>query len=149
MPEFLQTTVDKFTFAVATDRRYSPDGVWLQDIGQGRVRVGVTDFVQQHSGDVAFATVKAAGTTLAPGDDFAELETVKVNLALPLPLAGTILEINRALETNPEVVNQDPYEQGWLAIVEVPGWPEGGAALLDPRAYLAVMLSQVNQELSQ
>ena len=59
MPEYLETTFDKFTFKVAADRSYCPDGIWLQDLGEGRVRVGVTDFVQQHSGDVAFASVKA------------------------------------------------------------------------------------------
>jgi len=149
MPEYLETTLDKFTFRVATDRRYSSDGIWLLDLGGGRLRAGVTDFVQQHSGDVAFATVRAAGTTIAAGDEFADLETVKVNLGLPLPIAGTIVEINPALEASPEVVNQDPYGDGWLAVVQAPGWEEARDGLLDPRAYLSVMQSQVAQELNQ
>ena len=118
MPEYLQTTIDKFTFTVATDRSYAPDGIWLEDLGDGRVRVGVTDFLQQHSGDLAFASVKAAGTTVAAGDEFAALETVKVNLSLPLPIAGAIVEVNPALDANPEVVNQNPYEDGWLAVIQ-------------------------------
>ena len=61
MPDYLETTVDKFTFKVATDRLYTAEGVWAQGDG-GRVRVGVTDYVQQRSGDVAFAEVKPAGT---------------------------------------------------------------------------------------
>lgn len=149
MPEYLQTTIDKFTFRVATDRRYSSDGVWIQEIAGGRARVGVTDFVQQHSGDVAFATVKAAGTGLAAGDEFAELETVKINISLPLPFAGTIVEVNAALETTPEVVNQDPYTDGWLAVVQVRGFEDTRGALLDPPGYLAVMQSQVDRELNQ
>lgn len=149
MPEYLQTTIDKFTFKVATDRRYSPDGIWLEDLGDGGVRVGVTDFVQQHSGDVAFASVNAPGTTVAAGDEFAALETVKVNLSLPLPVGGTIVEVNAALDTTPEVVNQAPYGDGWLAVVQVPGWEEDRVGLLDPPAYLAVMQSQVEQELNQ
>lgn len=149
MPEYLQTTIDKFTFAVATDRHYDPDGVWLEDLGDGRVRVGVTDFVQQHSGDVAFASVKATGTRLAVGDEFAMLETVKVNLSLPLPIAGTIVEVNPALDTNPEVVNQHPYGDGWLAVVQATAWEEDRAGLLGPQAYFAVMQSQVEQELNQ
>ena len=149
MPEYLQTTIDKFTFKVATDRSYSPDGIWLQDLGAGRVRVGVTDFVQQHSGDVAFASVKATGTTVAAGEEFADVETVKVNLSLPLPVSGTIVEVNPALDTNPEVVNQHPYGDGWLAVVEVVGWEADRVGLLDPPAYLSVMQSQVEQELNQ
>ena len=149
MPEYLETTVDKFTFKVATDRHYSPDGVWMQETGEGRIRVGVTDFVQQHSGDVAFASVKPAGTTLARGDAFADLETVKVNIALSSPVAGTIVEVNPSLDANPEAVNQTPYGEGWLAVIQVPNWEADRAGLLDPPAYLAVMQSQAEQELNQ
>jgi glycine cleavage system H protein len=149
MSEYLQTTIDKFTFTVATDRRYSPDGIWLQDIGDGRIRVGVTDFVQQHSGDVAFASVKPMGTPLAAGDEFADLETVKVNLALPLPVAGTIVEANPALDTNPELVNQHPYGDGWLAVIQAAAWETEGSSLLDPEAYLALVQGQAEQELNQ
>ena len=123
MLDYLQTTIDKFTFRVAADRLYSTDGVWVQEIPGGRLRVGVTDFVQQHSGDVAFATVKATGTAVAAGDEFVELETVKANVALPLPLAATVVEVNPALERSPEIVNQAPYEEGWLAVV-VPAAPQ-------------------------
>jgi len=147
MPDCLETTIDKFTFRVATDRNYSPDGVWMHDLGGGRIRVGVTDFVQQHSGDVAFATVKAPGTTIAVGDEFAELETVKANVGLPLPFAGAIVRVNPSLEATPEVVNQDPYGAGWLAEVLATSWQEALRGQLDPPAYLAVMQSQVDQEL--
>ena len=61
MTEFLETTVDKFTFKVATDRYYSSEGFWAQDDGN-RIRIGLTDFLQQRSGDVAFAEVKPVGT---------------------------------------------------------------------------------------
>ncbi len=149
MPEYLQTTIDKFIFKVATDRAYSPDGVWLQELNGGRVRVGVSDFVQQHSGDVAFVSVKPAGTALAPGAEFAELETVKINLALPLPIRGTIVEVNPALDTTAEVVNSDPYEEGWLAVVQPAAWDKDRVTLLDPRAYLSIVQAQAEQELNQ
>ncbi len=149
MSEYLETTIDKFIFRVPTDRLYSPDGVWLLDLGANRIRVGVTDFVQQHSGDVAFASVKQAGPTLRAGDEFAELETVKVNVSLPLPIPGTIVDVNPALETNPEVVNQSPYADGWLAVIQSTDWEKDRAELLNPAAYLAVMRSQVDEELNQ
>ncbi len=150
MSEYLETRADKFTFRVAIGRYYSPEGVWVlwvQPEMTNRVRVGLTDFLQQHSGDVAFLSVKAPGTRLKAGDELAELETVKVNLSVHTPVGGTILEVNKALELTPEVVNQDPYGNGWLAVIESVSWETDRAKLLDARAYLSVMQAQVEQEL--
>lgn len=152
MPEYLQTTADKFTFRVATDRLYSPEGLWVLSIQPetaNRVRVGFTDFMQQHNGDVAFLSVKAPGTKVQAGDELAELETVKVNLSVPTPVGGAVLEVNKALELTPEVVNKDPYGDGWLAVIETTDWEADRAKLLDARAYLSVMQSQVEQELEK
>ncbi len=150
MAEYLQTTIDKFTFRVATDRLYTSDGVWvLAEPSQGahRVRIGVTDYLQQHNGDVAFANVKPQGTTLKTGDDCAELETMKVNVDLPSPVSGKIVAVNKALELTPEVINQDPYDKGWLAAIEASDWDAERSKLLDAPSYLAVMQSQAEQEL--
>jgi glycine cleavage system H protein len=146
MPEYLEATFDKFTFRVATDRLYSPEGVWVQAQADGRVRIGVTDFLQQHSGDVAFVSVKAPGTKVAVGDEFAEMETIKMNQSLTTPVAGAVAEVNPALEPSPEIVNQDPYGQGWLALIEPVTWATEKARLLDAQAYFAIMRSQVEQE---
>lgn len=148
MAELLEITADKFTFRVAADRLYSPEGVWVRpESGGARVRVGLTDFMQQHGGDVAFLSVKPAGTSLQAGDELAELETVKVNLGVQLPVAGTVVEVNAALELTPEVVNEDPYGEGWLAVIEPASWEPDRAKLLDARAYLEVVRSRVEQEL--
>ncbi len=146
MPEYLEATFDKFTFRVATDRLYSPEGVWFQAQLDGRVRVGVSDFLQQHSGDVAFMNVKPPGTKLAAGDEFAEMETMKMNQGLTTPVAGTLAEVNRALDATPEIVNQDPFEKGWLALLAPESWDTAKAKLLDPQAYFTVMQAQVEQE---
>ncbi len=150
MPQYIETTVDKFTFRVATDRLYTPGGVWVfwvQPQQGNRFRIGLADYLQQHSGDIAFVTVKPPETKLAVGDDFAEIETVKVLLILPSPISGTVVEVNAALEETPEVVNKDPYDKGWLAVVEATNWEAERAALLDPRAYFSAMQSQIEQEL--
>ena len=98
MPKYLEMTADKFTFRVATDRLYSPEGVWiLPEPDSTRVRVGLADYLQQHNGDVAFANVKPAGTKLAAGDQFAEIETIKAMVDLHAPVSGTIVEVNAAL----------------------------------------------------
>jgi glycine cleavage system H protein len=150
MPQYLETTVDKFTFRVATDRLYTEDGLWIlppQLQGRRRVRIGVTDFLQQHSGDVAFVHVKPEGTNLSAGDEFAALETMKVDISLISPVGGTVIEVNKLLEPTPELVNQDPYDRGWLAAIEAADWQVDSAKLLDAPAYLKVMRSQAEQEL--
>ncbi len=150
MPEYLETTADKFTFKVATDRLYAAEGLWIfwiQPQGDKRVRIGLTDYLQQHSGDMAFVAVKPVGTRLAVGDDFAEVETIKANVSLPSPVGGKVVEVNPVLKKNPEIVNQDPYDKGWLGTVETDNWERDRVQLLDPPAYLAVMRSQVDQEL--
>ncbi len=146
MPEYLESRADKFTFRVATDRVYTPEGVWALPESPTRVRLGFTDFLQQRSGDVAAITVRPTGTRLEAGDGLAELETVKVTQEASSPVSGTVMEVNAALERAPEVVNEDPYGQGWLALVEAPAWEAERGRLLDARAYQAVMESQIEQE---
>jgi glycine cleavage system H protein len=116
-------------------------------VGPGRVRVGITDFLQQHSGDAAFIRVKPAGTALKVGEDLAELETIKVNLALAAPASGTVSTVNKELDLSPELANQKPYDEGWLAELETSAWETERAALLGPEAYFAHMKLQAEAEL--
>ena len=145
MSEFLETTVDKFTFKVATDRFYTSEGVWAKE-EDGRVRIGLSDFVQQRSGDVAFADVKPVGTTLAAGDEVASIETIKVNITYTSPVNGKIIEVNPKMNDAPEAINQDPYGNGWLAVMEVTNWDEEKTKLLDPQAYFEIMKGQAEEE---
>ena len=147
MPEYLETTIDKFTFRVATDRSYTADGVWVQPLEGNRLRVGVTDYLQQHSGDVAFVVARPRGTRLMVEEEFAALETIKVNLSLPSPVTGTVAEVNQALDAAPERVNQDPYGEGWVAVIEPANWDMDAGRLLDPDGYFAIMRAQVAEEL--
>lgn len=148
MPEFIETTVDKFTFRVAADRFYSRSGLWVLpfDDQQDRIRVGVSDYLQQHNGDMAFVSVKPIGTALVLGADLAELETVKMTFAVPSPISGRVIQINESLATAPEIVNQDPYDQGWLVVIDAASWSTERARLLDARAYLSVMQAEAEQE---
>jgi glycine cleavage system H protein len=145
MPDFLETTVDKFIFRVATDRHYTPDGAWAMPDG-GRIRVGVSDFLQQRNGDVAFVETRRVGTSIAVGDEAALIETIKANVEVPSPVAGEVAEVNPALAAAPEVVNQDPYGEGWLVAVEAFDWPADRAALLEPQAYFELMRRQAEEE---
>ena len=145
VPDFLEFTIDKFTFQVATDRWYDAAGIWVRPEGNN-VCVGLSDFLQQRSGDVAFAEVKPAGTHLAQDDDIAVIETIKVDISLGSPVNGTVVEVNPAMETTPEVINQDPYGEGWLALMEATDWETDRAHLLDPRAYFERIKKQAEEE---
>jgi glycine cleavage system H protein len=147
MSEFLEVTVDKFTFKVPADRLYHRDGLWVQPLAGARVRLGLTDYLQQRNGDLAFASIKPIGTQVGAGGEVAEIETIKVNLSLGAPVSGTVVEINPALELSPEVVNRDPYGEGWLAVLETTHLEAERGALLDGPAYFAFMKDQVEQEL--
>jgi glycine cleavage system H protein len=146
MPEeMLELTVDKFTFRVPKGLYYSEAGVWLKLEGN-TARLGLSDFAQQRSGDAAFAEVKPAGTALKPGDEFAAIETIKVDIGLPSPVSGAIVEVNPALEDAPERINEDPYGQGWLARVELAAWEADKGRLLDVDAYYALIKVQAEEE---
>jgi glycine cleavage system H protein len=148
MPDFLETLVDKFTFKVATDRFYNREGVWVKPEG-GRVRIGLSDFLQQRSGDVAFAEVKPQYTALTSGEEVAVIETIKVNISLTSPVSGKVVEVNPAMEMAPEAINQDPYGVGWLAVIEATDWETDRARLLDAQAYFAQMKVEAENEVKR
>jgi glycine cleavage system H protein len=148
MSEFLETTVNRFTFRVATDRLYSAEGVWAKMEGD-LVRVGLSDFVQQRSGDMAFAEVKQVGTRMAYGDEIAAIETIKVNISLSSPIAGEVVEVNPSMASAPEAINQDPFGTGWLARVKAADWEKDRLRLLDAQAYLAEIKLEAEQEVKR
>lgn len=145
MPEFLETTVAKFTFKVATDRLYTDSHLWVK-WEEGLVRLGLSDYLQQTSGDVAFAEPQAEGIVLTPGDELATLETMKTNLSIPSPVSGTIKAANPRLEDEPELVNEAPYDEGWLVLVETSAWDTDKVELLDAHAYFALMTAEAEKE---
>jgi glycine cleavage system H protein len=148
MSEFLETKVDKFTFKVDTDCLYNSEGIWAKAEGN-RIRIGLSDFLQQHSGDVAFAEVKAVGTEVSHGDEIATIETIKVNISLTSPVTGKVVEVNSAMSSAPEAINQDPYGAGWLAVVETTDWSADKARLLDPQTYFTKMKREAEQEVKK
>jgi glycine cleavage system H protein len=142
--EFFQVTVDKFVFRVARDCRYNDADVWAKRVGD-RVRVGLTDFLQQKSGDIGFVTPKPIGTPVGRNDEIAAIETIKVDLIVSAPLAGKIGAVNADLAEHPEWVNSDPYGAGWLVEIEPNAWAEFDA-LLDAETYLPQMQARAELE---
>jgi glycine cleavage system H protein len=144
----LELRVDKFTFHVPKGLYYNDVGVWVRQ--EGSVAwLGLSDFAQQRSGDVAFAEVKPVGTALGPGDELASVETIKVNVSLPSPVTGAIVETNSALQDAPELINQDPYGKGWLAVVKLTDWENDRARLMSADAYYAAIKKQAEEEVGE
>ncbi len=148
MTEYLEYKIDKFIFRIAKDRLYTDEGLWVKPENDV-LRIGISDYLQQRSGDVAFAEVKPEGTVLVAGDEIAVIETIKVNISLVSPTAGKVIETNAILEATPEAINQDPYGSGWLAVIKTEAVERRSAHLLDPQAYFSKIKRDAEQELDQ
>ena len=143
--EILELVVDKFRFRFPADLFYSDAGVWVGFEGT-RARVGLSDFTQQRNGDVAFAEPKEVGTMVKTGDEVAVVETIKINLSLPSPVAGKVVDTNGDLLNSPELVNQDPYGKGWLAVLEVEDGAAARSALMMAAEFMAQAKVQAEAE---
>ncbi|MEI7787119.1 MAG: glycine cleavage system protein GcvH [Chlorobiaceae bacterium] len=119
---------------IPEDLRYTKDHEWIKLLEDGSTAlVGITDFAQSELGDIVFVELKSAGTKLKEHEVFGTVEAVKTVADLFAPVAGEILEVNTQLD-NAEIVNQDPYSNGWLVRIKVEN-PEEVNALLDATAY--------------
>ncbi|TLU88033.1 MAG: glycine cleavage system protein GcvH [Chlorobium sp.] len=119
---------------IPEDLRYTKDHEWIKLLEDGSTAlVGITDFAQSELGDIVFVELKAVGTTLKEHEVFGTVEAVKTVADLFAPVAGEIIALNAELD-NAEVVNQDPYNAGWLAKIKVAD-PAAVQALLDAAAY--------------
>ena len=104
--------------SIPKDLRYTQDHEWAR-LEDGRVRVGITDFAQDALGDVVFVQLPELGATLDAGGSLGEVESTKAVSELYTPVAGTVVEVNKALEQDPALVNRDPYGKGWMVKVKV------------------------------
>jgi len=102
---------------VPTDFRYTQEHEWAKKEGEG-IRVGITAFAQEQLGDVVFVELPKVGAKVAQRQSFGVVESVKAVSDLFAPVSGEVLEVNGALPTAPETVNQDPYGKGWMIVVK-------------------------------
>lgn len=139
-------SADKFVFRVRKDLLYSSDDVWVKPEPDGAMRVGLTDFAQRRSGDVVFAEASPAGTKMERGGPLGSYETIKVVQDILSPVAGTVVEVNPLLNSRPEVINSDPYGEGWISVIR----PEQGTGgLLSAEEYFEQMKTKVGNELKK
>ena len=120
--------------------RYSKDHEWVGVDGD-RGRVGITDYAQNQLGDVVFLELPEVGRTLAPGEQFGTVESVKAVSELYSPVAGEVVEINSELTSKPELINEDPYGAAWIMVVRITD-PATVEALMDPQDYQTFVESE-------
>ncbi|MFC4737072.1 glycine cleavage system protein GcvH [Bacillus daqingensis] len=100
------------------DYKYSEEHEWVKE-EDGKVRIGITDFAQSELGDIVFVELPEVGDELKADEPFGSVESVKTVSELYAPVSGKVVEINEELEDSPELVNESPYEQAWMVVVEV------------------------------
>lgn len=116
------------------DLRYTSEHEWVKMTDGNIAIVGITDFAQSELGDIVFVEIETVGQTFSANEIFGTVEAVKTVSDLFLPIGGKILEVNPALQNAPELVNNDPYGEGWMIKMEVSNVAEF-EALMDSTAY--------------
>lgn len=119
--------------SVPKDLRYTKDHEWVR-LEDGKVRVGITDHAQKSLGDIVYVELPPPGKTVTKGERIATVESVKAVGEVFAPLSGKVVEVNDAVSQSPDLLNKDPYGQGWLFVLEFPDSQEL-ASLLSPEDY--------------
>lgn len=102
-----------------TDLKYTKEHEWIRDNGDGTATVGITDFAQGELGDIVFVEIEPEGFEFEQDEVFGTVEAVKTVSELFAPIAGEIIETNEKLEMEPELVNDDPYGDGWMVKISI------------------------------
>jgi glycine cleavage system H protein len=142
---FEEYTYDKFIFKVKSEIFYHKDGCWVEKTDNAAT-IGVTDFFQTLNGDVASISLFAAGIKIKQDEPFGDLETMKVSFELTAPISGEILELNKDLDSSPELINLEHYGNGWLLKVRLDDFEKDKINLMDSKAYFGFMKTKVAEE---
>ncbi|AFM17513.1 glycine cleavage system H protein [Mycolicibacterium chubuense NBB4] len=124
---------------IPADLSYTAEHEWVQRTGDDTVRVGITDYAQSALGDVVFVQLPDVGSEVTSGESFGEVESTKSVSDLYAPITAKVIAVNGDLEANPQLVNSDPYGEGWLVELRADGesLQAGLSELLDVEAYRA------------
>jgi glycine cleavage system H protein len=121
---------------IPAELRYSSDHEWVRIEGT-TATIGITEYAQDALGDVVFVEMPDPGLAVAAGESFSEVESTKSVSDIYAPITGSIAEVNEALESQPELLNSDPYGAGWICRIEISD-PSEVAGLMDAEAYRAL-----------
>lgn len=119
---------------IPSDLKYAKSHEWLKAAADGTALVGITDYAQNSLGDITFVQLPKVGAVLKAGETFGVVESVKAASDVYSPVTGTVLEVNKALDANPEKVNASPYADGWMLKLKIAN-PSDIRDLLSPEDY--------------
>ena len=142
--EFLEATVDKFILRVKRGLKYSREHVWVNVDEQG-FSLGITDYAQRKDGDIVFLELLPIEGVVEAGSPIALYETIKAALEVPAPFDCEVVEFNQTLRERPELMNEDPYGDGWVARV-APTNRGDQEALLSPEEYFELMKEEAGAQ---
>jgi glycine cleavage system H protein len=145
--EVLEFRYDKFILRVPGGLWYAGYDTWARVEGD-EATVGITDFLQTKLGDVVFVAPDP-GSSFEQDDVFATLESSKSAVDLTIPVSGLVVAFNAALEDRPELINQDPYGEGWIVRVRLTDWDADQSMLLSPEAYFRMVQGRAVDALSR
>lgn len=131
-------------YLVKADRYYTKDHEWALVKGN-RVWVGITDYAQKELGDIVYVDLPSVGEEFEVGDTLANVESVKSVSPVYAPLSGSVVEVNEALNDEPGLVNESPYEEGWMVVLELKD-PSEVEDLLSPKEYAEILAEIVMEE---
>jgi len=143
--DFYELKVLKWTFRVPKDLLYNENDCWARIEGD-KARVGITDFLQSMATDIIFVEFKDVGMEIEQLDEVSSFESSKTILDLISPVSGVIVEVNEKLSERPELVNQDPYGEGWFAVLQLKDFESDRENLLDAEKYFEVLKRKVEAE---
>ena len=123
---------------IPAELSYTAQHEWVQRTGDDTVRVGITDFAQDNLGDVVFVQLREVGLDVEVNGSFSEVESTKSVSDIYAPIAGKVVEVNAELEATPELLNRDPYGEGWICVIAAADLSQVDA-LLDAAAYRALI----------
>jgi glycine cleavage system H protein len=145
MEEFLEYSHEKFIFKVKTGYWYSREDFWAS-IANAVALIGVSDFLQKVKGDVAFLETVSPGTIVKRGQELGKIESIKATFDIISPVSGKILEVNPEIEVSPYLINEAPYDSGWIYKIELLD-PEGDKKeLLNDRDYFELMKKKILEQ---
>ena len=145
MEKPFELKVDKWTFRVHKDRFYTENDTWAK-VEDAVATVGITDFIQNKAGDIVFVQHSDIGAVVEQFDEVANFESIKTVLDVISPVSGTIVEANSRLESEPELMNKDPYGEGWVMKIKVEDFDADKGNLASPEGYFEVLKRKVETE---
>lgn len=145
---YLETMIDKFVLRVPkVGYLFNENDCWAEVRGN-RARLGITDYLQSNAGDIMFVNLPEIGTEITQFGDIAEFESAKAILQIVSPVSGKVTAVNETLRDKPELLNEDPYVEGWIIEVELTDLNEDMELLIDGEKYFEVMTKKAKEEIA-